>query len=49
MCEKIAYTSIDKVVDIRNILAGTITGYEGIGGVQTRGKFREGFPRSFYK
>jgi len=49
ICEKIAYASIDKVVDIKTLLASTITGFEGIGGIQTRGKYREGFPRSFYK
>jgi len=49
ICEKIAYASIDKVVDIKTLLASTITGFEGIGGVQTRGKYREGYPEYFYK
>ena len=46
VCEKIAYTNIDKVVPIHEVLENTITGIKGIGGLQTRGKYREGFPKS---
>ena len=48
VCEKIAYTNIDKVVSIKDVIFNTITGTKGIGGMQTRGKYREGFPKSLY-
>ncbi|MBV7272376.1 sporulation peptidase YabG [Clostridiaceae bacterium UIB06] len=48
LCEKIAYTNIEKVVSIRDALENTITGTKGIGGLQTRGRYREGFPKSSY-
>ena len=48
VCEKIAYTNIDSVLSITNILENTITGIKGIGGLQTRGKYREGYPKSPY-
>lgn len=48
VCEKIAYTNIDSVVSLTNIVENTITGIKGIGGLQTRGKYREGYPRSSY-
>ncbi|WP_196001669.1 sporulation peptidase YabG [Clostridium sp. 1001271B_151109_B4] len=48
VCEKIAYTNIDSVVSITNIVENTITGIKGIGGLQTRGKYREGYPKSPY-
>ena len=48
VCSNIFNTSIDKTVKIDEILNDTITGFNGIGGIQTRGKYREGFPKSFY-
>ncbi len=48
ICEKIAYTNIEKVLPIHEILENTITGMKGVGGLQTRGKYREGFPKSPY-
>lgn len=48
VCEKIAYTNIEKVVNIKDVIENTITGIKGIGGLQTRGKYREGFPKSQY-
>ena len=48
ICEKIAYTRIDKVVSITDVIENTITGIKGIGGLQTRGKYREGYPKSLY-
>lgn len=48
ICEKVAYTNIDKIVPINEILENTITGVKGIGGLQTRGKYREGYPKSPY-
>lgn len=48
VCEKIAYTNIDKIVAIQDVIENTITGLKGIGGLQTRGKYREGFPKSSF-
>ena len=48
VCENIAYTKIDEVVSIPDVVEGTITGIKGIGGLQTRGKYREGYPKSNY-
>ncbi len=48
VCEKIAFTSIEKIVPLKDILTGTITGLNGIGGIQTRGKYRDGMPRFLY-
>lgn len=48
VCEKIAYTRIDEVVPITEVIENTITGIKGIGGLQTRGKYREGYPKSPY-
>lgn len=46
--EKIAYTSIQDPIALREIIKSTITGFEGIGGVETRGKHRLGIPRTEY-
>lgn len=46
--EKIAYTSIYDPVSIKEIIAGTITGFDGVGGLETRGKYRLGIPKSPY-
>lgn len=48
VCQKIAFTSIDKVLDAQDVIDNTITGKTGIGGIQTRGKYREGFPEEPY-
>lgn len=48
VCEKIAYTRIDQVVSITDVIENTITGIKGVGGLQTRGKYREGYPKSPY-
>ncbi|MGL5244878.1 MAG: sporulation peptidase YabG, partial [Sarcina sp.] len=45
VCEKIAYTTIDQIVSITEVIENTITGIKGIGGLQTRGKYREGYPK----
>lgn len=47
--EKVAFTSINKIISARDIIDATITGIKGIGGVETRGKLREGLPRSPYE
>jgi len=47
--QKIAYTSVDRFILIEEILENTITGVKGIGGLQTRGKYRKGLPKSPYQ
>lgn len=47
--QKIAYTSVDRFISIEEILENTITGVKGIGGLQTRGKYRKGLPKSPYQ
>lgn len=47
--EKIAFSPIDKVISIQDIIDSTITGMKGIGGFVTRGKLREGRPSSPYE
>lgn len=46
--EKIAFASIDQTVSINEVVDNTITGTDGLGGIQTRGKYRKGFPKSPY-
>lgn len=48
ICEKIAYTPINNITLISEVIESTITGIKGIGGLQTRGKYREGYPKSPY-
>jgi spore coat assembly protein len=44
VCQKIAFAGIDTVLEAEDVINNTITGKTGIGGIQTRGKYREGFP-----
>lgn len=46
--ERIAFTPIDQMVSLKEILNHTITGTDGVGGVETRGQLRRGYPRSPY-
>ena len=46
--EKIACSRIDRVVPLEEILSHTVTGIKGVGGVETRGKFRLTMPLSIY-
>ena len=48
IAEKVAFTPIDKTVDISDAIAASVTGIEGVGGVETRGKFRLGLPKTPY-
>lgn len=41
---KIATTSVRDIVEVPDVIRQTITGFPGIGGLQTRGKYREGMP-----
>jgi len=47
--QKIALTGIDRVLTAEEVIQNTITGKTGIGGVQTRGKYREGYPMEPYQ
>lgn len=49
VCQKVAFTSIDKVLAAEEVIENTITGKTGIGGIQTRGKYREGYPMEPYQ
>lgn len=46
--EKIAYTPIHEYVALKEAVDSTIAGVDGIGGIETRGRFRWGYPRSPY-
>jgi spore coat assembly protein len=46
--EKIAYTSIKETLTLNDVLENTVTGIEGVGGIETRGCFRLGYPKSPY-
>jgi spore coat assembly protein len=45
---KIAFAPIDKILPLEEVLNSTITGMKGIGGLQTRGKYRDGMPNTPY-
>lgn len=49
VCQKVAFTGIDKVLAAEEVIDNTITGKTGIGGIQTRGKYREGYPMEPYQ
>ena len=44
ICKLIATSSVDKIISPEEIINATITGQKGIGGIQTRGKKRYGYP-----
>ncbi|MHB9094776.1 MAG: sporulation peptidase YabG [Eubacteriales bacterium] len=46
--EKIAFTPISQIISINEVIDSTITGIDGLGGIETRGKYRKGFPKSPY-
>ena len=46
--ERIAFTPMDQIVSVKDILKHTITGTDGVGGIETRGQMRRGYPRSPY-
>ncbi|MGB9812942.1 MAG: sporulation peptidase YabG [Thermovenabulum sp.] len=47
--ERVAFTPISKIISLKEAIEATITGTKGIGGIETRGKYREGLPRSPYE
>jgi len=42
--EKLAFASIYDAVAVHDVIENAITGTEGLGGIETRGKLRKGFP-----
>ena len=46
--EKIACSRIDKIVPLEEVLSHTVTGIKGVGGIETKGKFRLTMPLSIY-
>ena len=44
VAESVAYTPVDKFVPLAGIISNTREGLKGIGGIQTRGAYREGMP-----
>jgi spore coat assemly protein len=48
IAEKVAFTPICKTVDISDAITASVTGIEGVGGLETRGKFRLGLPKTPY-
>ncbi|WP_040683087.1 sporulation peptidase YabG [Thermosinus carboxydivorans] len=46
IAEKVAFTPINKTVDISDAITASVTGVEGVGGLETRGKFRLGMPKT---
>jgi spore coat assembly protein len=43
--EKVAYTSIRETINIADVIKNTITGMDGLGGIESRGSYRLGYPR----
>ena len=44
VCNFVANSSVDKIIPPIDVINATITGEKGIGGIQTRGKKRYGYP-----
>lgn len=42
---KAAYTSVKETVNIVDVINNTISGFEGVGGIESRGSYRIGLPR----
>ncbi|OAM92623.1 spore coat assemly protein [Pelosinus fermentans] len=48
IAEKVAFTPINRTVDIGDAITASVTGADGVGGIETRGKFRLGLPKTPY-
>lgn len=49
ICKKVAFTGIDRIISPEEVIRTTITGFKGIGGIETRGKYRNGYPLEPYR
>jgi len=43
---KAGYTSIKETINLSDVIEGTISGIDGVGGIETMGRFRVGMPKS---
>lgn len=48
LVENIAFTPIDRTVSLKDIIRHTVTGIDGVGGIETRGQMRRGYPKIEY-
>lgn len=48
IAEKVAFTPFNQMVPIKEALNDTVTGVDGVGGIETRGRLRIGYPKSPY-
>lgn len=48
IAEKIAFTPINETVNVYDVVRSTFTGTDGVGGLESRGKYRIGLPKSIY-
>ena len=48
IAEKVAYTPFYQMVPVKETVNDTITGPEGVGGIETHGRLRLGYPKSPY-
>lgn len=46
IAEKVAYTSIRETINLFDLMKNTITGMDGLGGIETKGSYRVGFPKT---
>ncbi len=46
--ERAAYTSFRRTINISEVINNTISGMDGLGGIETKGTFRFGIPKSPY-
>lgn len=48
IAEKVAFTPFNQMVPIKETVSETITGTDGVGGIETKGRLRLGYPKSPY-
>ncbi|MDD2402151.1 MAG: sporulation peptidase YabG [Clostridia bacterium] len=48
IAEKLAYSSIYEKLNVEDVINNTITGMDAVGGIETRGCLRLGYPKSSY-
>jgi spore coat assembly protein len=48
IAEKVAFTPFHQMISIKEALNDTVTGTDGVGGIETRGRLRIGYPKSPY-
>ena len=48
LVQKISYAPIYQRLSLKDLISNTITGKDGVGGIETKGCFRLGFPKSPY-